>query len=117
MGYNLSATFGYGVCIQAEDKDIQLLTEEQRDLVEDLYGTTCMEIEYGGSDGCEATYILHKDSIIRADWVGTPIRPADLTAIAENELVLGSELQMELLKNDIVVSGEHFKWWLLPRWF
>ena len=117
MGYDLSATLGYGVCIQEFEED-SILTTEERDIVEDLYGTDSpVYIEYSGTDACSSVYVLHKNSIFGGDWTGSEIDSDDLMNCVRSELILGSELQTELLKNDIVISGEHFKWWILPRWF
>lgn len=116
MGYDLSATFGYGVKIQEFEQD-SILSTEERDLVEDLYGNSCFHITYAGTDQCNTVYLIHKDSILGADWLGNSFKSEDLIDLVHKELVFGSELQMELLKNDIVISGEHFQWYMMPLWF
>jgi hypothetical protein len=118
MGFDLSATFGFGVQLNKPEEG-SILTVEERDIIEDLYciSDSPVYITYGGTDDYTSTYVLHKDSIFAANWEGVGINSDELMLAVRKQLIFGSELQQELLKNDIVISGEHFKWWLIPLWF
>jgi len=118
MGYDLTCTLGYGVKLN-EPEEPSILTTEQRDIVEDLYFVkdSIIKLEFAGTDGYTSEYILHKNSIFGADWCGSTLDANDLTNCIKSDSIFCNELQSELAKNDIIISGEHFKWWLLPRWF
>ena len=96
-----------------------LLNSEEIDLVEDLNDTkdSCIYIARGGTDECRATFILHKDSIIASSWYNYRINMIDLEQKPRLYLMHTSDLQAELLSNNIVISGEYFQWYMVPRWF
>jgi hypothetical protein len=115
MGYDLSATLGYGVKLKSYEGEDGLLDERpdlDEDLEEDL-DSADFSLVYAGTDECTEIFLLVSEGIVRADWYGYAV---DLDAIHEfsNTRVTMADW---LAKNGVESTPEDYKWWLLPRWF
>ena len=111
MGYDLSATLGYGVKLKSFESSDGLLDNSDKDY-EDLDNED-FRIEFAGTDDCTEVFLLVKDSIIEADWYGYAVDLEKLHTYSNTKITLRNYLD----DNGIETTLENYKWWLLPRWF
>ena len=116
MGYNLSATIGFGILYSGYEKDIDFLSADETSyLLEEEYPEdTCFQYTFGGTDAAMDYFILHKDSIVSTDWESMELNTRGLEF---SSVIYLSQLQKDFKKIGFNIPIEHFKWYLIPLWF